>query len=278
MKYFSMFAWAVPASFSDALGRCQFGEGDVLYKHQSFYEQGSSPQPGTICLQVTYPARQFSAPKGDTAEVFRNHWGSELRLQRYRIGGSGSFEKESGILVSKQGNLYTSLWKGDLSFLDANTEAPMPRINIKEFARLKKRTSASSTPGAGYLEEANDAVTRLSSGHTAFSMPYDPTNNVSEAKYQKVRLALEEVMHGEPIVITPRDAGIKDSSLFLPTVYLAIFPTTINSQQLHAAVKEVTYMPGKTPDSSSNNYSIRRHGLIVTSLSIPVDESEAIEV
>ncbi|MEK7800962.1 MAG: hypothetical protein AAB276_00780 [Pseudomonadota bacterium] len=149
MEYFSHFAWPIPSAFSDALGTCTFSSGDVFYsdldayqawdeafysKQTPFYElriMGSfsysnttaEPQPPT-----TNPVSPEKKKK--TLTAFEKNWKRTLEIElRIHRGNS-----EPVRLVTTQGAIYMTLWKGDVAILTNPTPIPIPSFHNDMFA------------------------------------------------------------------------------------------------------------------------------------------------
>lgn len=269
MKYFDQFNWPVINAFADALGGCQFGEGDVLFPNESNY-------PELYCIQVMYPARQMNVPKDEITVVFENNWGAEVRLQKYlktEPGATFVATKEGGLIVSTQGRLYTALWKGDLSILDMSSEDPvMPTVDARACVRQIEISPEIKEKGkvvqkrvtTTHVKKAESAALNESKGSVVFAMPYDRSNNVSLQKNVRIRSALKNDLTEIPIYLTPKQAGIDDWKLFLPTVYIALFITPeLSVEQLHEKIKKATYV--KSKKTKTEKYDIAKHGEIFSS-------------
>ncbi len=260
MEYFSQFKWPVSFAFADALGRCQFGEGDVLYPNKSAYKDGFDIQNIDFCFQVMYPARLMNVPIEDVSEVFKKNWNSEVRIQKYSPG-SENLTKDGDLISTTQGRLYTSLWKGDLKYLESDFEEPvMPIVDTREAVKLIKGASKVKT---NRLEHVEDVALKKSKGNTVFVMPYDRSNSVSVTKYFNIVDALGADLTGKPTLLTAKAAGIDDWDLFLPTVNIALFITpNLDAKALHEKVKKATYVKSKNRKTDRDAYDIRKHGHI----------------
>lgn len=272
MTYFSQFKWAIPHAFADALGQCQFGEGDVLYPTRSGYQESQSNV--SMCLQVLYPPRDMTVPKEDIAVVFKKNWNSEVRLQKYTIK-SGEFKKEGELITSTQGRLYSALWKDDLGILEVESENPfMPTMDARKSTTLIELVPEIKDEDGNVVQKRKvDTETRIQRiGGTAlkkskespvFVMPYDRANRISTAKFFKINEALESDISGMPILLTPKQANVLDWNLFLPTIQIALFVTpSLDVKTVEEKVKKVTYAPQKNSKTNEQRYNLRSHGAV----------------
>jgi len=272
MEYFSQFKWPVPFAFADALGRCQFGEGDILYPNKKARQEKWDVQPIGFCFQVLYPERQMSPPREDVSNIFQRNWGTEVRLQKYTLESpkSENFAKEGDFISTTQGRLYTALWKGDFSFLESGTEEPtMPTINTREAVKFVEIAPRIVENGKivqeretiTEIEKTEKQALRKSGGKTVFVMPYDRSNGVSLEKYLKVKHILETDLSEEPVLLTAKQAGLVDWEMYLPTLHIALFITPkLSAKALHEKVKKATYVKAK--DTKREAYDIRKHGKV----------------
>lgn len=262
-KYFSQFSWAIPLGFADALSQCQFGEGDILYPKKAAYDELWDVQKIGYAIQILYPARQTNVPKEDVSEVFKKNWASEVRLQKYycKSPEDDQFTKKGELISTTQGRLYTSIWTGDLKFLESDSADPiMPLVHTREAVKLIKTDSNVTT---NRIEQVEKTALEKSKGAVVFAMPYDRSNKVSQAKFLNIQDTLKLDLTGKPILLTPRQAEISDWRLFQPTVNIALFVTPkLNAKSLHEKVKKATYVKAKDRKTDRDAYDIKKHGHI----------------
>lgn len=262
-EYFSQFTWAIPFGFADALGQCQFGEGDILYPKKAAYDELWDVQKVGSAIQVLYPPRQMNVPKEDISEVFRKNWNSEVQIQKYYCESpkDEQFSKDGDLISTTQGRLYTTIWLGDLKYLEPeSTEPNMPEIDTREAVKLIEIDSKGTTTR---IEQTEKAALKKSKGAVVFAMPYDRSNNVSLTKFQKIRNTLKTDMTVKPILLTAKQAGIKDWESFQPTVNIALFITPkLDATALYDRVKKATYVRAKNRKTDRDAYDIKKHGQI----------------
>ncbi|GAV19570.1 hypothetical protein MMIC_P0517 [Mariprofundus micogutta] len=241
-EYYSSFRWAVPVAFSDAVNLCRFEEGDVFYDSPLAYGDCWKEAGDKIgfSLQVRYPARSSTAVKGAGA-VFEKNWSSEVRIDLYE---NLTLTKS---ITTTQGKLYTALWKNDLKVLESKETLAMP-IRLKHIMKL--------------LKKAPKELSNYSKNHLTFVLPRDMANPVSKAKYQKIKAALAECLEGDPIILSPSEAGIINCADIAPTLDVALFKVNLNSEEkLIDLIKSAVYAPSKNAKISM--FRLASHGFVV---------------
>lgn len=243
MEFFSGFTWAVPHAFSDAVALCRFEEGDMLYDTPKAYEGdwGDAIKYITHSLQVRYPARVTTSEK--SGGIFEKNWNSEVRIELYK-----KQEKVGvGQIRTTQGRLYTALWKGDLTVLELDSEeSPIP-LNARQVTKQ--------------LNEVRTKALEFAIGFPVFVMVCDHSNQISREKYLKVHAELKKHLSGEPPLIEPKHAELKDWKVIAPTIEIAFFSVNgINYEQLESLVKEAVYVP--VINAKKELFKMGAHGAI----------------
>lgn len=245
MEFFSNFSWAVPQAFSDAVALCRFEEGDVLYDTPRAYDSSWSEalKHITYSLQVRYPTRATSSEKEEIGGVFEKNWNSEVRIELYKK------QEKVGIgqIKTTQGRLYTAIWKGNLTVLENDTEAPPLPFNVKNVTKQ--------------LKELKEIALGFSVGFPIFVMVRDRSNQVSREKYLKIYAMLKKHLSGEPKMLTPENARLKNWDTIAPTIEIAFFPVNaINREELESLVKQAVYVPSK--NTKKDMFRIGAHGVV----------------
>jgi hypothetical protein len=250
-EFLSAFNWAVPIAFSDAVNLCRFEEGDTLYDDSSAYNECWEEAKDKInyCLQVKYPARSSSSVKG-SGGVFEKNWTSEVRVDLYK-----NLTKINSIITT-QGKLYTVLWKNDLKVLESNLTPSIP-IRLKQVMVM--------------LKEKPKGLSNYSKNHLTFVLPRDISNPISKVKYQKVYSALNPYLQSrEPIILSPKDAGLLNCESIAPTIDIVLFPVKLKSEdELAELIKLAVYVP--TKNAKKSMFRVASHGLILD-CSIPWED------
>ncbi len=245
MEFFSNFSWAVPQAFSDAVALCRFEEGDVLYDTPKAYDSSwcESLKHITYSLQVRYPTRATSSEKEKVGGVFEKNWDSEVRIELYKK------QEKVGIgqITTTQGRLYTAIWKGNLTVLENDTEAPPLPFNVKNVTKQ--------------LKELKEIALAVSAGYPIFAMARDRSNQVSREKYLKIYAMLKKHLAGEPKILTPENSGLKNWDAIAPTIEIAFFPMNgINREELESLVKKAVYVPSN--NTKKDMFRIGAHGVV----------------
>jgi hypothetical protein len=246
MDYLTGFSWAVPCAFLDAVGRCLFREGDVLYESQKAYSLpwGAALGRAHSSLQVRSSAASNCADEPDTRSVFRKNWSTEVRLDLYRRINISSAEE----IVTTQGRLYTALWRGNLEILDKSSTEPEPpngpSVALKHAARGAKMVKA------------------IGDGKTIFVMPIDQANRAFRSKLSKVRAQLSSHLNTSVRMLSPREAGLPDWKTVAPTVTIAVFCVSgLSASDLEEAIR--MGLLGSTRSTRKQRFRISSHGTII---------------
>lgn len=236
--YFEGFSWAIPRAFSDALNSCLFEEGDLLYDTAGAYESNVHK----TAIQVRYPER-MTGGRNSEAGVFESNWGTTVKVEVYEEGVPTS-EK---LIQSTQGQLYTALWKGSLSYLTDETVPPVPK-RIKDLTRS--------------VEAATEKARRIGRGNPVFAMPYDAVNPVSRQKLDGMSSAFHEDEQVAVQFLSLQEAEVPNWVEFAPTLQVALFITKkLSANQLTDRVKQVLYKPSS--NAKNPQFRISAHGIIV---------------
>lgn len=245
MDFLSGFKWALPAAFSDAAFLCSFEEGDIIYDTPLAYEGKWSSVRNKIqyFVQIKYPERGYS-PVSTECGIFETNWFSEVRLELYKNHKRVTI----GEIRTTQGKLYSTLWKGDLTYiLNEDAKTPEPPINVQGVTKNLGKTSA--------------IVRKLTKGQPTFVMVKDDTNPIAREKYLKIKKALSVYLQGVPIIMSPNEAGISNAENIIPTIQVIVFVTKdISSEELEKVVKSTLYTPSK--NATTDRFRVSAHGRI----------------
>lgn len=227
MAYVDGFAWAVPTAFLDALGQCRFERGDTLYDTPKAYEMRWSDALTHIknSVQVRFPEQQGGAADEQHESNFESNWFSELRLDHY-----GEVRHPPEQVVTTQGRLYTLLWRGDVSVLDAVELDPPPPLRLK-FALENIRS-------------VRQVARQFACGKRVFVMPIDRSVPTSRRKLTKIARQLGSSLV-PPLVLTPQEAGLPDPDAIAPTIGVALCAVRgLSREQLYAKVEAALLTKG----------------------------------
>ena len=240
-EYFPRFTWPLSWSFRDALCRCEFAQGDVLYDSQEAYSLpwSDAQKKADYCLQV----KEVDPPLGKIGDrIFKRNWGSVITL--YFHMGMFGFERS---IQSTQGRLYSMLWHGDMNLLPL--DAPEPEIPVL-WGEMTKR-----------LKEAQFAVRREFPSPSLFLMPFDPTNATARTKYHSVRIALRRAFQAPFHERTPKEAGIENPEKVAPTVNILVY--AIESDDSGKIRESLVKALCRDPEKRAK-FKLERHGLLIS--------------
>ena len=237
--YFEGFNWPVPRGFSDALTKCRFEQGDVLYSDRCAYELkwGDAKKDLEYSIQIISPSRSVGTSSSDGREgVFLSNWNSEVvfEITNYKTG-----KKERK--KTFQGNLYMTVLRGDPSFIE-QAEVQMPPLTVSEIDRRLPYTPVEKTKESQFL------------------LAFDATNEILRVKKAKIENALKSDCS---IQVYPAHS-IPTLSKFpiLPTISIVAFDVGLSLPETEAAIKEAVYVPAKNKKTDSERFRLRDHGLL----------------
>jgi hypothetical protein len=231
-KRFKGFSWPIPFAFSSALTKCQFELGDIMYSDISAYEMPWKQAIDRIQHSITVTKSTLAKSEAEANEgVFALNWSATVELE-LRNHQDGSLSK----IITKQGNLYSTLWKGDISLLDENNESlvvPLTHLAIK-----KKLQS----------------VTIAKAGTSQFLIASDAASSLFKEKIRKIEKALGS---DSKTSVHLASALPEFSHLdLLPTVEIVTFNTSLCPEEVEVRIKEAVYL------GSGNQFSLRTHGTL----------------
>lgn len=238
-SYFDGFEWPLPVCFSDALSKCRFEQGDVLYSDRCAYKiaWGEAKKKLKYSIQITSPARSVggSGSQG-TDGIFLSNWDQdvEFELTDYKA------ETKSKV-KTYQGNLYMTLLIGDVSIIDTH-ETQIPPLVISEVDRR-----------LAYL-----SVNKKS--ESQFLMAYDATNEILKSK----KIKIESALNGNCSAGTYPVRRLTEFSglIALPTIEVAIFDIDLSLDIAESKIKEAVYVPVKDKKTKRERFRLRDHGIL----------------
>ncbi len=257
-EYFTGFAWAVRKAFRDALASCHFEQGDVLYDTRQAYAGTWSHalQHLNHSIQIRFPLSGAKAQKSqDVDSVFENNWRQRVELDLWEYPSKA---KQS--IVTTQGRLYMTLWKGDLSFLHLATPEPpvptLPREALKELASVEKCVIQR------YGKDDRPAP-------ICFLVPYDETRDILREKREKIESCLKGEFQFRVDDVLPRDLGLSKASSYLPTLSIACFVIdTSETDHVYSCLKSALYSrAGKR--TGRERFRLEVHGCMVPGVGKP---------
>lgn len=245
--YFEGFSWALPSCFAEAIDKCAFQTGDVIYENRESY---STHKWDGKMIQVQYPDRTLGVSLNEqpSREVFRNNWYSEAHVVIYE-NCDGKITPISERIRTTQGGIYTALWKNDLTWITDQQKTP----EIPEELSASKRILPDSLLSEGR-------------GSKAFVMSADLASPVSRQKIKLIRHALREHLADIGIYNDSPDLNDNSTDKTKPTSCIVIFwVSSIRSRELINTLKDILYKPN--PEAKADRFSLKAHGIIYKRIS-----------
>jgi len=240
-KYFEGFTLPVPLAFADALDKCLFEQGDLIYSDHVAYEKpwGEALEELKFSIQVEKPARGVGivASMGDDG-IFEENWRSAVvfNLKNYA-------DDTVNAVSTSQGALYTLLRTGDLNAI--NDEClPIPVGAMEADKMLENILSGYNTAGASIFAFF---ASRVNSRHTM--------------KIEGLKRAFVNIHDIErmPVAQLEEFKSLNPS----PTLELVIFKINADVQEVECRVKSLLYRPSRDKKTGKEMFRIRAHGYLL---------------
>jgi hypothetical protein len=249
-SFFAGFKWAIPSAFADALGACQFSRGDMLYSssvayrewNKEFYEMAR----GLYAIKILSPEAKPAPP---SPSLFGSNWNTQAEAEIYNIGEQEGAKR----FITTQGRIYSLLWRGDRSILDAATSAPLVPHQ------------------AGYLlkalEDIKSSISQLIMGKVSdaryfFALPHDLCSQLLEGKYQKLFYGLQRTHNISVMDVSVEALPVPEASRIAPTVSLKIFAFRHDDENaIRESLKELLYIQAVDKKSNTDKFRLNAHGL-----------------
>lgn len=240
MDTYDDFKWPVPHAFKDALAKCLFEKGDILYDNKIAYaiNWGVARNEIGYSIKVIKPEKSLSVTvdkKGDT--VFANNWKSvsEVTLTDYK-------GKKETTLETYQGNLYYTIWKGSVNFLE---DEALPKIP-HGFSFVNQR-----------LEELKISLPE----GLYFIYGTDLTSNLHAQKTKNLKVSFGNM----GVILSPsyEELCSLSGTELLPTTQLICIKIQTSLEQAESIIKEALYSQYNKNDSDKDRFRLRSHGLFI---------------
>jgi hypothetical protein len=254
MEFFTGFSWAVPTAFSDALAKCYFEEGDILYDTRLAYQQWDEATKNIKHiiqvkkrLQAAGQMEEESSGNTEFREtVFVKNWSSQIQIEHTDYGK----QQRTEIITTTHGRLYTLLWHGDLLIL--SQDVPSPRIPVRISQVVKK------------IDEISYRIADSDKGNPIFVMPCDLTNQLYRNKRDKVRSKLLSRYKVDIRELTPKDSQLSDWEMICPTILIYCFAIHTNDiEDIKAAIKDALYLKKGNVKPQNEAFRLRAHGKLI---------------
>lgn len=254
MEFFIGFSWAVPTAFSDALAKCYFEEGDILYDTKLAYQQWEEATKKIkhiiqVKKQLKAVGEREEESGGNTESpetVFLKNWNSKIQIEHTDYGK----QQKTTTITTTHGRLYTLLWHGNLLIL--SQQVPSPPIPVRISQVVKK------------IEEISCRIADSYKGKTIFVMPCDLTNQLYRDKRDKVRSKLLSRYKVDIHELTPKESQLSNWEMICPTILIYCFAIHTNDiEGTKAAIKEALYLKKGKVQPPKDTFRLRAHGILI---------------
>ena len=264
-EYFSEFKWALSKSYTDPLSKCRFEQGDIIYDTSQAYSLpwGEAKQIIKSCVQIKSPSRNLTAITIENTETaFKNNWNSKVTLDLLESPGMSKKEIET-----TQGNLYSMLWKGDISFIySGKSSCDIPML-LKDVFKLSKIILPCLTD---YIKNHCDSI---------FYFPIDETSSLSKAKIAKIKRVLNvETIEYKMTIITPTSLNLLNTYNICPTVKIILYEIIGKDVDVKEALKKALYVPDKNKKTEEDMFRLKAHGTFIKDYSYKSSEQKQVEL
>ncbi|MBM4397583.1 MAG: hypothetical protein FJ087_18085 [Deltaproteobacteria bacterium] len=245
------FAWAVTRGFRAPLGACRFEEGDLLYDSPRGYELPWSEARSCVrfAMQVLSPSRAPTTRSDrDEASVFQDNWRQAAVQSLAEFPGGQATQ-----VMTTQGRIYTTLWRGDPACLSASSaEPPLPRL-----ARdLKPHLSAAAV----WFRENHG---RVDSRSSVFATAFDETSDLLDNKARRVGMGLHQAFGAHRLEATPAALGTPNAEAFVPTAKVVAFILAAPKTAIESVLKELLYAPSRERGTGDDRFRLEAHGSLL---------------
>lgn len=250
--YFNGFKWALPKSFADAISKCLFEVGDVIYDTPKAYYLPWIEAKNIIknSIQIkSISAINISLDEKNNESAFFENWDTEVIFDFYYYP---SLEKTE--IKTTQGRLYSFLWKGDDKYIFSKNSPVEKPIMLKSV--FKKNVE--------YKLEISKKFN--SNFDFIFYYPFDVAIESSNEKSQKIISSFKR--NSDSITFnmksySPQDLNLKSHFSFCPTIEFIVFEIYGSSIIINEALKNALYKPSKNKKSDKEYFRLKSHGMLL---------------
>ncbi|MFA6977844.1 MAG: hypothetical protein WC209_00870 [Ignavibacteriaceae bacterium] len=250
-EYFDGFNWALPKAFAEALSKCLFEVGDIIYDTQKAY---SIPwNEAKKVVKHSIQIKSISSPnlyleEKNNESIFNENWDSEVVFDYYDYHSLNKIE-----ISTTQGRLYSLLWKGNEEYiLSANIPATKPcmlKSVFKKIADYKLEISKLSDPNCEYL----------------FYFPVDVANQTFNEKSKKIIKSFKsnvDLISYRIKSYSPQNLNSNTSLTLCPTLKFIVFEISGSSESINEALKKALYIQSKNKKSEKEYFRLKAHGAL----------------
>lgn len=251
-EYFNGFKWALPKSFADALSKCLFEVGDVIYDTPKAYSLSWGDAMNFIKYSIQIKSISainiFLDDKNNESAFFEN-WDSEVIFDFYSYP---SLEKKE--IKSTQGRLYSFLWKGDDHYILTKNSTVEKPIMLKS---VFKNNSDYQINISKKVKARSDFI---------FYFPIDVATESYNEKTQKIIRSFKHNSNSITYILksyTPQELNLNLAIAFCPTIQFIVFEINGSSTVINEALKSALYTPSKNKKSDKEYFRLKSHGILL---------------
>lgn len=251
-NYFLGFKWSLPKSFTDALLKCFFNVGDIIYDTPKAYSLiwGEALKHIKNSIQIKSVSNlSITSDYKNIESVFLENWDSEVMFDFYSYP---TLEKKE--IKSTQGRLYLFLWKGDENFIfNKNLIAEKPIMLKTVFKDISK-----------YQYKIIQKVRNESD-----FIFYFPVNVVNAVSTQKIKKIIRSFKRNSSTIkfnlkfFYPKELKVESADLFCPTIIFYVFEIIGTENIIKEALKSALYNPSKDKLSDKDRFKLSKHGKLI---------------
>ncbi len=250
--YFIGFKWPLPKSFADALSKCLFEVGDIIYDTPKAYSLSWNDARNIIknSIQIKSISAINIFPEDNNNEsTFSENWDSEVVFDFYYYP---SLEKKE--IKSTQGRLYSFLWKGDDRYILTKSSPVEKPIMLK---KVFKNNSDYQFEITKKVNPKSDFI---------FYFPIDVANEQYNEKTQKIIRSFKH--NSNSITYNLKSYTLQELNLnlainFCPTIQFMVFEIDGSSTVINEALKSALYTPSKNKKSDKEYFRLKSHGILL---------------
>jgi len=229
--------WYLPPYFKNYLSSGRFEKGVIIYKDKPTGKTWGENIPHIdYLIQIQYPPSTMPSGSGDGNEIMKN-WETTVILDLYHPN-----TKETKVITTTQGKLFTFLWKDNPEVLHQKEVPPVPVFITNKAINEQFITDNIPCSSVG------------------FAFIYNPINDIHLSKLREIKSLFcnveELTFSAEKACKTEKTGEIYP----LLTVKLLIFKNT-NYDDVHELIKKAVYKKSKS--SEKDMFRIATHGLLI---------------
>lgn len=250
--FFDGFKWNLPKAFADALAKCLFEVGDVIYDNPKAYSINWSN--AKFILKHSIQVKSISSSNTTQNEsnyesVFFDNWNSEITIDFFSYPLMEKIE-----LTTTQGRLYSFLWKGDEEYILTKNKFIEKSLLLKSVSKnIMKYTPE-------LLKSTNSDYDYL------FIFSVNIANQFYNEKLQKIKSSFNnksEFISYRVQTYSPSDIGNNSLLNICPTIRFNVFEINGTFDIINESLKNALYVPSKNKKSDKEYFRLKAHGVLL---------------